>query len=227
MTTTTSTPDLDLRVGLAENTEPQCPVVICADTSGSMMGEPIEALNRGLAAFREVFEKDPLAASRVEARLVTFGSSVDAEGDWSEADEFNPAPLRAGGMTALGAGLTQALELIEDRKRYYKSNDQDYFRPILLLLTDGAPTDDWGHAAERLRQAVEAKGVTPFIVGVEGANFDILKQIAPPNLPPAKLTGLNFEELFVWLSASASAVSSAKPGEQVPLPGMGWGEVQA
>jgi len=42
---------------------------------------------------------------------------------------------------------------------------------------------------------------------------------------PVKLVGLNFVEMFVWLSQSAQAVSHSKPDEQVALPPPGWGTV--
>ncbi len=35
----------------ADNPEPRCPCLLLLDTSGSMQGEPIRELNRGLIAF--------------------------------------------------------------------------------------------------------------------------------------------------------------------------------
>ena len=63
-------------VGMPEfvdNPEARCPVILLCDTSGSMSGAPINALNTGLAAFREEVYKDEIAALRVEVALVTFG----------------------------------------------------------------------------------------------------------------------------------------------------------
>jgi uncharacterized protein YegL len=53
--------------------------------------------------------------------------------------------------------------------------------------------------------------------------MDRLNQIAVRT--PLKLNGLNFIEMFVWLSASMSAVSHSKLDEQVALPPIGWGSV--
>jgi uncharacterized protein YegL len=52
-----------------------------------------------------------------------------------------------------------------------------------------------------------------------------LSQIAVRS--PLKLKGLNFIEMFVWLSASMSAVSHSQVDvdEQVALPPIGWGSV--
>jgi uncharacterized protein YegL len=42
--------------------------------------------------------------------------------------------------------------------------------------------------------------------------------------PPLMLQGLAFRDLFQWLSKSLSAVAQSRPGQQVPLPSVGWGQ---
>jgi uncharacterized protein YegL len=46
-----------------------------------------------------------------------------------------------------------------------------------------------------------------------------------PNRPPLQLKGVQFVELFEWLSKSQQAVAQSHPGEQVPLPPAGWASV--
>ena len=60
----------------ADNPEPRCPCVLLLDTSKSMNGDRIAALNKGLQAFRDELIKDPLARQRVEIAVVTFGGTV-------------------------------------------------------------------------------------------------------------------------------------------------------
>jgi len=61
----------------ADNPEPRCPCVLLLDTSGSMQGEPINALNNGLRAFKDDLIKDALASKRVEVAsdIIAHGSS--------------------------------------------------------------------------------------------------------------------------------------------------------
>ena len=62
-----------------------------------------------------------------------------------------------------------------------------------------------------------------FAVGVEGANMTRLGELMAR--PPAKLNGLNFVEMFIWLSRSSQAVARSQVGDQVALPTPGWGTV--
>ena len=72
------------------------------DTSGSMQGDSIDELNRGLQAFREELFNDSLSMKRVEMAIVTFGP-VRVMQDFTTADQFQPSPLEASGDTPLAA----------------------------------------------------------------------------------------------------------------------------
>src|SRR5438046_7942748 len=61
----------------ADNPEPRCPCVLLLDTSRSMAGPRIEALNEGLQVFRQELLKDLLARQRVEIAIVTFGGTPE------------------------------------------------------------------------------------------------------------------------------------------------------
>jgi uncharacterized protein YegL len=216
---------LDVSVEFATNPEPRCACVLLLDVSGSMSGRAIAALNDGLQAFAADLNGDALARQRVEVAVVTFGGDgVRTVHGFATAGQFEPARLAAGGGTPMGQAVVTALDLVEARKAQYKANGITYYRPWVFLITDGEPTDDWKGAAERVHAAESANGLAFFAVGVEGANLDVLSQIAVRT--PLKLDGLKFVELFVWLSQSQRTVSSSKPGDQTALPSVeGWASV--
>ena len=93
------------------------------------------------------------------------------------------------------------------------------------MITDGGPDpgDPWKSAAAQVKQGEAAKAFAFFTVAVEGANMDVLAQIS--TRPTQKLKGVNFHEMFLWLSQSMQAVSQSSPGDTVPLPTPGWCEV--
>jgi len=213
-------------IEFVENPEHRCPVVLLLDTSGSMSGEPINELNAGLAIFKQEVERDTTASLRVEVAIITFDSSVDILQDFVTIDKFYPPQLTASGMTAMGQGIELALNEVENRKAIYKSNGIQYYQPWVLLITDGGPSDSWQSAAQRVRQAYADRKINFFAVGVQGADMNILGQIAPVNTPPLMLKGLQFEGLFRWLSQSVKTVSSNKVvGGQTSLsPTSGWAQ---
>ncbi len=207
-----------------DSIEPRCPVILLCDTSGSMSGEPIDALNKGLITFCNEISMDEQASLRVEAALVTFGP-VQVVQDFTAIDGFFPPQLAANGNTPMGEAIELALDLLEKRKQAYKDNGVQYFRPWVFLITDGAPTDEWVHAAQKVRQADSGQKLLFFAVGVKGADMSILTQISPVARPPMMLNGLDFGSLFQWLSSSLQKVSGGTVGAPVDLPPVGWGTV--
>lgn len=218
---------LEDAVEFAENPEPRCPCVLLLDTSGSMNGPALQALNNGLQSFKNEIVKDSLASRRVEVAVISFNNEIAVEQDFVTADQFEPPVLTARGMTHMGAGIHKALDMVQERKAQYRSNGVAYYRPWVFLITDGAPQgepeDLVEQAAQRIKADEAAKRVAFFAVGVENADMDRLAKIVTRT--PVKLTGLNFVEMFVWLSASMQKISQSNVEDQVALPPPGWGTV--
>jgi uncharacterized protein YegL len=211
-------------VEFAANPDPRCPCVLILDTSASMSGLPIAALNGGLQTFQQDISKNTLAQRRVEIAIVSFGAGgPEITQDFITAGQFNPPHLQADGSTPIGGAIHLALDLLHERKTTYKLAGVPYYRPWIFMITDGQPTDAWEDAAQRIRNEENNKSVAFFTIGVEGANMELLRQIATRQ--PLKLKGLQFTELFVWLSQSQQRVSASKPGDQVALLPPGWAEV--
>lgn len=149
----------------------------------------------------------------------------DARLVFTTVDQFQPPVLDANGDTLLGEAVSRALVLLRERKEIYKQNGLDYFRPWIFTITDGKPTDKgWEAVAEQVRLEENRKGVMFYGVGVEGADMQVLGRFSAERLA-LKLKGLAFGELFSWLSKSLSAIAHSRPGEQAPLPPVGWGSV--
>ncbi|NES07007.1 MAG: VWA domain-containing protein [Okeania sp. SIO2F4] len=218
---------LDEAVEFAENPEPRCPCVLLLDTSASMTGTPIQALNDGLETFRDNLITDDLAKKRVEVAIISFDNQVKIVQEFITADQFENPVLTAQGQTYMGTAIHKALDMIAARKSEYRNNGITYYRPWVFLITDGEPQGESERivkeAGDRIQQEEDNKHVAFFAVGVEGANMDKLGEIVQRT--PLKLRGLDFREMFIWLSASMQQVSHSKVDEQVALPPPGWGAV--
>jgi uncharacterized protein YegL len=201
-----------------------------------MQGAPIDELNAGLRDLARTLKDDKLASLRVELAVVAFGGrarTVDVRGAEGEiplnatdafvgALDFVPPTLAAKGETPMGDAVRQGLTLVRQRKELYRQHGLDYFRPWVFLITDGNPTDfGWEAAAEEVQEEERRKGVSFYVVGVEGADLAKLARFSSER-QPVRLKGLAFQELFQWLSKSLQSVAQSRPGDQAPLPAVGW-----
>lgn len=205
--------------------ESRCPCLLLLDVSGSMSGQKIAELNRGLKQFAVELSNDSLASKRVEIGIVTFGP-VRVQTEFISARDFRPPDLDVQGGTPMGEAVLRATEMVERRKNEYKKNGITYYRPWIFLITDGEPTDygetNWLRAVDVTHSGERDKSFAFFSVGVSGANFSHLNELCTRQ--PLQLKGLKFRELFTWLSSSLSSVSRSVPGDEVPLENpSGWG----
>jgi uncharacterized protein YegL len=190
-----------------------------------MRGAPIDSLNQGLQIFQADLSKDNLAQRRVEIAIVTFGDAgVRTLQNFVTSDSFEAPILFANGNTPMGEAIIHGLDLLRERKALYKSNGVQYYRPWVFLITDGAPTDRWEAAAQRVHDDEKAGALAFFAVGVGAADMEKLAQIAVRR--PVKLDGLKFAQMFLWLSSSQKRVSASRVGERTSLPPLDdWSEV--
>jgi Uncharacterized protein encoded in toxicity protection region of plasmid R478, contains von Willebrand factor (vWF) domain len=163
-----------------DNPEPRCPVVLLLDTSLSMQGPKIDALNAGLLHFHEELSMDPLAMKRVEVAVVTFGP-VAVQSDYVSAEHFDPPTLEASGNTPMGGAILRAIDLLRERKQKYREAGG----PLLPAL--GVPDHrrradrQRGGGAQPHRGGRGAQGVHVHAVGVEGADMGEAAGIATPS----------------------------------------------
>jgi uncharacterized protein YegL len=182
-----------------------------------MQGKPLEALAEGVQTFRDQLVSDPVACRRVEIAVVTYDSNVRVLQPFISADHFDPPMFNSQGFTYTGTAILKALDLIDERKSLYRANGIAYFRPWVLLITDGAPQGEPDHiveaAAQRLKEDEENKRVAFYAVGVQDADMPALRRISVR--PPTYLRGLDFNEMFVWLSTSMQKIAQSGTNEEI------------
>ena len=208
----------------AENTEERCACVLLLDTSYSMQGPRLNELNRSLKQLKAELMEDSLAAKRVELAVVTFGP-VELNTDWTSVDQYYPEELQATGDTPMGEAIERGLDLLDERKQTYKSHGIPYYRPWVILITDGSPTDSTTYAKQMIADGESHKKFSFFPIGVDDADMNALNDLTSKN-QAVKLEGHKFSEFFSWLSDSLKAVSASTPGDVIDLPPIsGWARI--
>ena len=82
------------------------PVYLLLDTSGSMYGEPIEAVKNGVQVLLSTLRQDPYALETAYLGIITFDSSAKEVAPLTELSAFQMPDLQASGCTALGEALS-------------------------------------------------------------------------------------------------------------------------
>jgi uncharacterized protein YegL len=209
----------DFNAELPVNYEQKCACVLVLDTSGSMTGSPIDELNKGLIQFKNEIKDNIAASNRLEVAIVTFNSNVKVVSNFKIIHEWAPPQLSAQGSTKMADGVKRAIQVLETRKEWYKQTGQKYYRPYIILITDGAP--DYDQNMEDLKKTindgVNTKNFNFWAFGVQNADMDVLKNISHSSFQPLKLKGVEFGKFFKWLSNSMAAVSNSTEGDKLDL----------
>jgi uncharacterized protein YegL len=189
------------------------PVYILADCSGSMSGEPITAVSQGLQLLKDDLGQEPRAVESVWISVITFGSQAAIESPLTELMRFQVPSLRAEGSTPLGGALRLLNESIDrDVVRHSGEAHTGDYKPLVFLLTDGEPTDDWRQAAQAVKQRSDARTANIIAVGCGPAvNTEVLKEITETVLRMDEMSAGGFQKLLAWMSQSVKVASKQRP----------------
>ncbi len=145
------------------------PVIILADVSGSMGATgKIDALNEAIAEMIETFSEEDSSLAEIHVSVITFGhSGASIHKLLGPAGKTQWEPMEASGRTPMGEAFALARTLIEDRNTI----PGRAYRPTLVLVSDGVPTDDWRGPLEELLTSERASKAARFAMGI-GADAD-------------------------------------------------------
>lgn len=156
------------------------PVVLLADISGSMVEYgKIDALNTAVAEMLASFGEEDDARVRIHVAVITFGEEARLHQPFAPAVELRWQPMAARGTTPLGAALTLATTLIEDRGQI----PSRAYRPTIILVSDGIPNDDWHAPLARLHSSERAAKATRHAMAIgDDADHSVLREfLGHPN----------------------------------------------
>lgn len=182
------------------------PVYLLLDVSGSMLGEPIEAVKNGVQMMHSALRKDPYALESAFISVITFESKVSQVIPLTEVAQFQPPTLNAGGGTSLGTALQEVVNCANREVAKSTPEQKGDWKPLVFLMTDGAPTDNVepGIAAFMAHKW----GIVVACAAGQHADESILKRIAGENV--VKLDTADSSSIaafFKWVSSSISASS--------------------
>ena len=182
------------------------PVYLLLDTSGSMSGEPIEAVKNGVQIMVSTLRQNPQAIETAYLSIITFDSSANQVVPLTELASFQMPEMKASGTTALGAALRLVANRMDTEITRTTTEQKGDWKPLVFIMTDGMPTDDWQSGLSEFK-----KRKTAFTVAcAAGGKADtvILKQITGNVVSLDTADSQSISRFFTLVSASVGVSSS-------------------
>lgn len=183
------------------------PVYLLLDTSGSMYGEPIEAVKNGVQTLVSSLRQDPYALETAYLSVITFESSAQQITPLTELSAFQQPNLSAGGCTAMGEALALLAQKVDTEVTKTTNDQKGDWRPLVFILTDGEPTDDLNKGLAEFKK--RKFGMVVACAAGMGANTNTLKQITENVVSLDTADGESIKQYFKWVSASISTSSKS------------------
>ncbi len=119
------------------------PVILLLDVSGSMSGDPINALHAAVTEMVNSFSAQRTREKMIKIAIITFGGDrANLHMPYTDAPDAqaNGVPrFSTSGMTPLGSALREAKRIIDDKSL----TPGKWYIPAVVLVSDGEPNDEW------------------------------------------------------------------------------------
>lgn len=192
------------------------------DTSKSMKEDgKIETLNAAMKETLEALQAEAKknADAKLHAAVMEFNSGanwITQHGPEALEEDFIWTPLSTGGLTDLGAALTELNAKLS--KKTWLDSMTGALMPILIFMTDGQPTDNYRKGLELIRKNkwfLESTKIG-FAIG-EDADERVIAEVVGNREAVIKTTDLDeFRKLLVFVSVRTSLLVSTSVIGEVP-----------
>jgi uncharacterized protein YegL len=180
------------------------PVYLLLDTSGSMRGEPIEAVKVGVRMLVAALRQDPHALESVHISILTFDQKATVLCPLIGLEAFQMPPLRCldSGPTHLGEALAAVCYRVDAEVHASTAAQKGDWRPLLFIMTDGSPSDTAMYREWSLK--IKEKGFASIIACAAGARAQVepLRQVADHVVVLDTVDSTSLGAFFQWISST-------------------------
>lgn len=129
------------------------PIIYVLDTSGSMAGDRIAAVNEAMSETMEVL-KD-ISAKNPDAEIKVGVLQFATGADWVTnglvfMEDFFWNDLKAGGVTDFGSALNELHKKLS--RSEFLVSETGFCVPVIMFMSDGMPTDDYEKALANIKE---------------------------------------------------------------------------
>ena len=183
------------------------PIYLLLDTSGSMSGEPITAVQNGVQMVVSALQNDPQALESAYISIITFESEVKQVLPLTELSQFNPPQLNAGGMTSMGAALKLVSSCADNEVIKNTPDTKGDWKPMVFIMTDGEPNDDFDAGLAIFK--THKWGMVVACAAGGDANEKLLQRITENVVKLSTADAESIKAFFKWVSQSITINSKS------------------
>lgn len=183
------------------------PIYFLIDVSESMVGEPIEQVQEGIATIIQELKTDPNALETVWLSIIAFAGKSRIITPLQDLITFYPPKIPIGGGTSLSKGLTQLMNAIDRdviKTTFERKGD---WKPIVFLFTDGIPTDETEIEIEKWNAEYRRKTHLVIISIGDNTNFNLLGKLSNDVLLFNNADNQSYKDFFKWITSSIQLTS--------------------
>lgn len=195
------------------------PVILLLDVSGSMSGAKIDSLYDATIDMIETFAAAQAKEQIIDVAIITFGDSVDLHTRYTPVKDLQAkgiSKFKASGMTPMGTALRMAKDMIDDKNE----TPSRIYRPAVVLVSDGAPNDDWKRPMDKFINDGRSAKCQRFAVAIgNDADRSVLERFTQDsNAVLFAEDAKDISEQFKTISMSISTMATVPNSNSVPTP---------
>lgn len=197
------------------------PVYLLLDTSGSMNGEPIQAVNVGLQSLLSSLRSDPHALDTVYISIITFDKEVKDFLPLTELAEVQLEEITCpkSGPTHLGEALDMVYKKVKKEVKLSTCDQKGDWMPLLFIMTDGKPSDLKKYKEMSIKIQKNCFGSIIACGAGPKAKEEYLRMLTDNITMLDHMDSASFEAYFKWVSDVVNLGSkSAGITEELELP---------
>jgi uncharacterized protein YegL len=191
------------------------PVYFLIDVSESMVGEPLEQVEEGIATIIKELRTDPYALETVYLSIIAFAGKARKITSMVELFNFYPPKILIGGGTSLGKAMDFLMNDITTSIQKTTLEEKGDWKPIIFLFTDGNPTDDYMSAFERWNQKFRKSANLVVVSLGDNTDLNVFGKITENVLMLNHTDTESFKKFFKWITApiKTSSVSVSETND--------------
>jgi uncharacterized protein YegL len=188
------------------------PVLLLADVSGSMADDgKIQSLNAAIRDMLQTFAKADEGTAEIHVAVIVFGARTGLHLPLQPASKVVWDDVAAGGLTPLGIALDTASQVIESVPRRA-------YRPTVVLVSDGQPTDKWEEPFRRFTEEGRTAKVDRYALGIGvDADFAMLDRFGSQDRKAFKAADARqIKQFFRFVSQTVTVRSTSANPNEIP-----------